>query len=1375
MIQTDILFLTVNEHETRQLIEAFKAVTSQSTVTFQKNGRNFIDLGVINGARCVCTVTEMGSMSLGASAQAVAASIASLRPKFVISIGIAFGIDSVKQKIGEVLVSQHLCSYEQQKVTKDGAVEFRSRNVDCSTTLLQFFRSNKQAHWDGVEVHFGGMVTGEKLIDNVEFRDNLKKFLGAGIVGGEMEGFGVYTACTEKKVDWIVVKAICDWADGNKGNNKESNQQLAAKNAASFVVACLQKSSIVESENALSDGFNISVSPEVQIQNNLVFSRSRSSESCFDPSLIEDGIVQSSNEGVEHGIVESARLLLRTGNPRAALSTLEKLESDLSRNATTDLRFRVSLYKACSFYQLEFWESAADHFERALSLRPENLKALVCAASFYANDEKEERAKELIDKAFVIAPSSLQVRAIRMLVYFYTGAEESIVSEFDSREMLDSVCGLEVLGQIAFCRGDYDESVKFFQAVLDREPENLQAMVMKAQSMLVPLENKLDHDFSRKTAHSQLDVEKVRNAEGQLTKAVEIQKTKEFTALSARTRLLRANARVYLERYVEAIEDCDSIPTSSDLFVAARLTKSSILVQTGHIDGGQRIYSELLGSSNPRIEVVGSLSELYLKRKDYPSVISLLTPFTEPDYDAEFRIMALERLILAYWNQGNTVQVATFIDKLKEIDMPEAKAILALHFARCGEYDEALNLLGECLHETDGDKTQERLKRKLLYVQAISGNFDSAIDTFRSLKIPSLAKVEIETLAIEMNGAGRFADALSVLVDFRNRVGATLGITDIEISFLVEAGRVEDARKLLIDLAELEPGSVNYQLRIAMLALRTNEYSSAKAIVDRLSFDPALIEADILAKGAYVYRCLGESLRALDLAFGARMKDSGNSQMHDLFIDCFMNCDFKFDCSVVDVNTTVVISDGTNSDKEYSIVGKRSSGASILEIEVDEELGRKLMGKCVGETVVLRDDRFGKQELRINEIRHKYVSAYQESLRVYKTRFPDSTSIRTFDDPNFVKLFSEVERFHKAGEDARASYGRKEITFEIAAAMAEMQPVRFWLGLTGFSTCGLQAFSGNKNQYETQKGSILSSAELVLDLTAILTIVKVGVQSEVVKLGKKLITPQFILDELNAAQFQLLNRPTSYIGKVGERFTLSKPEEGPSSLLGDLVRSARKFILESTEIVGFSYARLSLSPELKDALGHLGRSASAAITVASERGSCLLIDDDPMAQLLKGEDLKVGCVFSLLQVQAERKEMSEFRLSEIVCKLASINYRILNIRSQDLMFAFESSGGEVGEVVSNLLDSVLDPRIEPGSIAGVFAMFLRQFFFKYLDSNKRTWTLRYLLSKLTRRDDCDRILAQLKREISSEFYYMHTLKDQILHEIDCVTFGRRLY
>jgi hypothetical protein len=85
------------------------------------------------------------------------------------------------------------------------------------------------------KVYVGELLSGEKLVDHKGFKDKLFKAFPQAI-GGEMEGVGLYAACDNKVKHWVVVKAICDWADGNKGFRKDKNQAIAAESA---VALCL--------------------------------------------------------------------------------------------------------------------------------------------------------------------------------------------------------------------------------------------------------------------------------------------------------------------------------------------------------------------------------------------------------------------------------------------------------------------------------------------------------------------------------------------------------------------------------------------------------------------------------------------------------------------------------------------------------------------------------------------------------------------------------------------------------------------------------------------------------------------------------------------------------------------------------------------------------------------------------------------------------------------------------------------------------------------------------------------------------------------------------------------------------------------------------
>jgi hypothetical protein len=160
-------------------------------------------------------------------------------------VGIAFGVNDQKQSIGDILVTEQLRLYDLQRVgLQDGQYEIilRGDKPHASGWLINHFKS-ADLIWDGAKVRFGVVLTGEKLVDNIDFRDQLRSFEPEAI-GGEMEGAGLYVACQDKKVDWILIKAICDWADGNKAQDKDLRQQTAAQNAAEFVLYALKFTAI---------------------------------------------------------------------------------------------------------------------------------------------------------------------------------------------------------------------------------------------------------------------------------------------------------------------------------------------------------------------------------------------------------------------------------------------------------------------------------------------------------------------------------------------------------------------------------------------------------------------------------------------------------------------------------------------------------------------------------------------------------------------------------------------------------------------------------------------------------------------------------------------------------------------------------------------------------------------------------------------------------------------------------------------------------------------------------------------------------------------------------------------------------------------------
>ena len=182
--------------------------------------------------------SETGSIVPGGSFSTVVDAIDELAVRSVILLGIAFGVDPKKQSLGDVLVSRQLQCYEIQRVGtgENGQTSIipRGDKVSASTRLIDRLRTTTVGRKE-TRVSFGLVLSGEKLVDNVDFRDQIVDMCPEAI-GGELEGAGTYAAAVARNKEWVIAKAICDWADGKKRHRKEERQQKAAAIVAEFVI-----------------------------------------------------------------------------------------------------------------------------------------------------------------------------------------------------------------------------------------------------------------------------------------------------------------------------------------------------------------------------------------------------------------------------------------------------------------------------------------------------------------------------------------------------------------------------------------------------------------------------------------------------------------------------------------------------------------------------------------------------------------------------------------------------------------------------------------------------------------------------------------------------------------------------------------------------------------------------------------------------------------------------------------------------------------------------------------------------------------------------------------------------------------------------------
>ncbi len=160
-------------------------------------------------------------------------------------VGIAFGTDPTKQRIGDVLLSASVQLYEPRKVEESKTI-YRGPQVEAGPLLLNRFKnvtgwSHGLNDGESARLIACTLLSGEAVIDRKGYRDALLAEFPAA-KGGEMEGAGLYAAAANRGLEWILAKGICDYADGNKGVDKAARQRTAAAAAVSLAETVLSDS-----------------------------------------------------------------------------------------------------------------------------------------------------------------------------------------------------------------------------------------------------------------------------------------------------------------------------------------------------------------------------------------------------------------------------------------------------------------------------------------------------------------------------------------------------------------------------------------------------------------------------------------------------------------------------------------------------------------------------------------------------------------------------------------------------------------------------------------------------------------------------------------------------------------------------------------------------------------------------------------------------------------------------------------------------------------------------------------------------------------------------------------------------------------------------
>jgi nucleoside phosphorylase len=232
-VKPRLALLVATETELKQVLRLLRPLPRQKKIWKVSNGHETTYLGRFGTFETAVVMCFMGTLGVSGATLTANAVIEMWNPDAVVFVGIAFGAKQSKHQPGDVLVASQLIPYESQRVGSE--IIFRNPVPPAGGRLLNRFRNTLEWSFyrpDDIKcnMHVGPVLTGEKLVDNLEFKDKLLAAYPSAL-GGEMEGAGLWAAAERHRKEWIVVKAVCDWGDGHKN---DAYQELAAASAASL-------------------------------------------------------------------------------------------------------------------------------------------------------------------------------------------------------------------------------------------------------------------------------------------------------------------------------------------------------------------------------------------------------------------------------------------------------------------------------------------------------------------------------------------------------------------------------------------------------------------------------------------------------------------------------------------------------------------------------------------------------------------------------------------------------------------------------------------------------------------------------------------------------------------------------------------------------------------------------------------------------------------------------------------------------------------------------------------------------------------------------------------------------------------------------------
>ena len=451
----------------------------------------------------------------------------------------------------------------------------------------------------------------------------------------------------------------------------------------------------------------------------------------------------------------------------------------------------------------------------------------------------------------------------------------------------------------------------------------------------------------------------------------------------------------------------------------------------------------------------------------------------------------------------------------------------------------------------------------------------------------------------------------------------------------------------------------------------------------------------------------------------------------------------------------------------------------LRELSSDNDLSQRLLGRSVGDVVVLRQG-LGDISCEIIALQSKYVRSFQETFEDFSIRFPDNMSLsRVKMDSNFTPVFQSIELRHQYVSNVEALYKSYQLPFASFCSLTGSSTFTVWPEYTAQPDRRL-LFGTGSDQETNEAGELLRDADIIaLDMVALLTVHRLELAEHLRKRFSRITIPQLVYDEIqnDVYQIRIDRSPSSHLGKDEEgRYTWTEMSEDVWKERHAYARAVLELADTFERIPSYSIIDADDPEGAIEALTPAGAGAIFAGNEQSEVSPILISDDLPLSNV--AHSLGFGAVNSqALLIELLRSNIiTAAEYSSSIEELVLLNYWFVRIRAEDILWSLEANGYQTSPGTRSMLTTLSGPDCNEDTAAYVGAEVIATLAKAKgpLVQQQFDLLLDLVLAAIRHGRHTDLVLWKFQAEIASRLALVPLQRARILQAVDFYMWSRSL-